>query len=347
MPSVDRIPHRTVRERRGRGSIGNNFLPYVDAIKDVDLGAFNFTTTGIVACGMVDMLEISEPAVPATDTLRLYVEDIHGFSFLKYLDSGGMKRELVRDSLILVKNIRGSTIAANRIVYATGNENEIPTIDTAKADSTSTLPAIGVTIAAIADGAYGRVMQVGLLENVNTATLAVGDVLYVSDSVAGVPTTTPPVTPSLTQEIGTVLVSDASVGAIQIVARGLTGDEHGTAQNSFLIGDGTTGSKTLTFNAASDASIVWNETSINLGAAATFGDGGTTNFVLVSATGDLSFAGSAGFYPRFLTQSAEPAAGTGATQCDTSELLVWKDSDDSKVYLCFNDGGTIKKVELT
>lgn len=55
---------------------------------------------------------------------------------------------------------------------------------------------------------------------------------------------------------------------------------------------------------------------------------------------------SGGFYPRFLTQSAEPAAGTGATQLDTSELAVWKDTDDSKVYLCFNDGGTVKKVEL-
>ena len=74
--------------------------------------------------------------------------------------------------------------------------------------------------------------------------------------------------------------------------------------------------------------------------------GGSTNYTQVSAAGDVSFAGSAGFYPRFLTQSAEPAAGTGATQCDTSEMVVWKDSDDSKVYICFNDGGTVKTVEL-
>jgi hypothetical protein len=76
-----------------------------------------------------------------------------------------------------------------------------------------------------------------------------------------------------------------------------------------------------------------------------FGDD-ATNYSSFSATGDQTFTGSAGFYPRFLTQSAEPAAGTGATQCDTSEMVVWKDSDDSKVYLCFNDGGTVKTVEL-
>ena len=48
---------------------------------------------------------------------------------------------------------------------------------------------------------------------------------------------------------------------------------------------------------------------------------------------------------RFLTQADEPAAGTGATQCDTSELVIWKDSDDNKIYICFNDGGTVKTVE--
>jgi hypothetical protein len=72
----------------------------------------------------------------------------------------------------------------------------------------------------------------------------------------------------------------------------------------------------------------------------------TTNYTLFGTNGDLSFAGTAGFYPRFLTQADEPAAGTGATQCDTSEMVVWKDSDDSKVYLCFNDSGTVKTVEL-
>jgi hypothetical protein len=75
--------------------------------------------------------------------------------------------------------------------------------------------------------------------------------------------------------------------------------------------------------------------------------GGASNYSKADANGHITFAGVAGFYPRFLTQSAEPAAGTGATQCNTSEALIWKDSDDSKVYLCFNDGGTVKTVELT
>lgn len=75
--------------------------------------------------------------------------------------------------------------------------------------------------------------------------------------------------------------------------------------------------------------------------------GGLTNYTQFSATGNMTFTGSAGFYPRFLTQADEPTAGTGAAQCDTSEVVIWKDSDDNKIYLCFNDGGTVKTVELT
>jgi hypothetical protein len=169
----------------------------------------------------LDLTEISAPAAPGANILRLFVEDKEGFSFFKFIDSTGMKRALVRDSVFVAKNTRGSTIASGRIVYATGNVDDVPTIDTAKADSLTTMPAIGVTIESIADGAFGRVMQVGLLENVNTSAFNVGDVLYVSAATAGVPTVTPPAYPNVRQEIGTILADSATVGSIQIVARSI------------------------------------------------------------------------------------------------------------------------------
>lgn len=75
--------------------------------------------------------------------------------------------------------------------------------------------------------------------------------------------------------------------------------------------------------------------------------GTTTNGTYFSRTGDQTFVGSAGFYPRVLNQASEPASGTGATQCDTGEAVIWTDSDDAKCYLCYNHGGTVKTVELT
>jgi hypothetical protein len=74
--------------------------------------------------------------------------------------------------------------------------------------------------------------------------------------------------------------------------------------------------------------------------------GGAVHYSKIDSNGHHSFAGIAGFYPRLLTQADKPAAGTGLTECNAGELLIWKDSDDNKIYLCFNDAGTVKTVEL-
>ncbi len=65
--------------------------------------------------------------------------------------------------------------------------------------------------------------------------------------------------------------------------------------------------------------------------------GAPTNYTLFGPTGDVSFVGSAGFYPRRIAQSLIPANGTGATQIDVSELMVWAEIDEGKVYIVFND----------
>jgi hypothetical protein len=180
----------------------------------------------------LDFPEIAVPAAPAADHLRLFARDYKGFSFPNIIDAGagGMNRALLRDSVFVAYNDSGSLIAASRIVYASGTFGDVPTIAKAKADAAATMPAIGVTIESVANGAYGRIMQVGLLENLNTSAYAVSDVLYVSAATAGVPTATPPTYPNIRQEIGTILVDDAAVGAIQIVARSAFNDavvDHG------------------------------------------------------------------------------------------------------------------------
>lgn len=83
----------------------------------------------------------------------------------------------------------------------------------------------------------------------------------------------------------------------------------------------------------------------NLGTTATPAD----NYVQIDpATGDVSFSGDAGFYPRRLNQSAIPASGTGDTQIDVGEEVVWRDSDDGKVYKVYNDTDSgIVSVEMT
>jgi hypothetical protein len=55
-----------------------------------------------------------------------------------------------------------------------------------------------------------------------------------------------------------------------------------------------------------------------------------------TVTGDLTVTG--GFFPRRLSQTTAPASGTGATQIQVGELVIWSDSDAGDiVYLVYND----------
>jgi hypothetical protein len=178
----------------------------------------------------IDLKEIAVPSAPAADHLRLFARDYKGFSFPNIIDNGGMNRALLRDSVFVAKNDTGVEIAQNRVVYASGSSDDVPTIALARSNAAATMPAIGVTIESIADGAYGRVMQVGLLENIDTSGLAVGNIMYVHSAVAGLVQVAAPVYPNIRQEIGTVLVADAAAGAIQVVARSAFNDaviDHG------------------------------------------------------------------------------------------------------------------------
>jgi hypothetical protein len=129
-----------------------------------------------------------------------------------------------------------------------------------------------------------------------------------------------------------------------------------SAADAIAIGDTATSSHSRsivisagTANASSDASnqIKLSSQYVDLVPLTYVRAGDLTNYSRISPTGDLAFIGSAGLYPRTLTQASAPAAGTGATQLDTGEMCIWIDSDDSKCYYCFNQGGTVKKVELT
>jgi len=187
----------------------------------------------------IDVNTAAIPANPIAGKLRLYVEDIKGFPFFSFRDSTGMIRKIVRDSVFVGKNVTGVTIPAFRAVYASGSESDVPTLALAKSNSIDTMPAIGITTEAIDDDGYGRVMQVGLLENVNTSSFSAGNVVYVSPTSAGLVTATPPIYPNIRQEVGTILVAAAS-GSAQVISRsmindsltehsgllGLTGDDH-------------------------------------------------------------------------------------------------------------------------
>ena len=176
----------------------------------------------------IDKLALAvAPSTPAPNTLRLYVETEPNslFEVYKYKDDLGMVRELVRDSVFIVE-AGDDNIPIMAAVYAMGSDNQMPLVGYAQANSLTTMPCVGLMIANMtATGDFGRVMMVGLLENVDTSAFVEGDVLYISPTVPGGLTATKPSPPNLVQEMGTVLVSSPTVGKIQVISRSVNATE--------------------------------------------------------------------------------------------------------------------------
>ncbi|MDP2999598.1 MAG: hypothetical protein Q8N47_19060, partial [Bryobacterales bacterium] len=260
---------------------------------------------GLNLAKYLSLAEMTPPGTPGAGSVRLYLEDIKGFSFLSFIDDTGMVRKLVRDSVFVAKNVSGSAIGIGKAVYASGSSGNVPTIALAKSDDTSTMPAIGITIESIADGAFGRVMQVGLLEHINTNAFAEGDVVFVSDTAAGDLTTTIPLVPHLRQEIGTVLVKGIGNGTLQIIARSISQEDTGTRLNSWRVGDGTAGAKTVVFNNGADHTLSWNPS----GAAKTI--------TLPDLTGTVALGGS-----NLSTANAVALVSSAGVVTETTDLMI-------------------------
>lgn len=204
-------------------------------------GSGNFTTTGSGTFSWIDKLaQDNPPSTPPLYTLRLWVDydAVSGYSTYRYKDDTAMVRRIA-DNVFIGKNTGALLIPKGSVVYSCGSSGlgAYPLLCLAKADNLSTMPSIGITIENVTVGGYGRVMSIGVLENVNTNSFNSNAPLYVSDSIAGSLTMAKPLTPNMTQEIGTVLVKSATAGKIELVARSLTGNEFGTINNFIVQGN--------------------------------------------------------------------------------------------------------------
>lgn len=202
-------------------------------------GDLNMSSNNITRVGYIDKVaQTLDPGTPPAKTLRLYTKynPETGFSVYKYKDDTGMVRELVRDSMF---NVYGGSedMPALAAVYNCGTDNNVPQVCPAYASRINMMPAIGVSIEPISIGAPGRVMMVGLLEDVDTSMWNEGDVLYVSDITPGLLTSVKPATPGLSQEMGRVLLKDGTSGKIQVITKSLTGNEYGTINDFKVIGN--------------------------------------------------------------------------------------------------------------
>ena len=138
------------------------------------------------------------------------------------------------------KNDSGGTMTRGQVVYINGLNGTVPTVDLARANSSSTMPAFGLVWSATAnDQAEVQIVTFGQLEDTNTSGLTpLGSTLYVSAATAGALTVTAPTGESnLIQNIGKVVRVDASAGIIRVGGAGRTNQTPNLNTDNIFIGN--------------------------------------------------------------------------------------------------------------
>lgn len=175
----------------------------------------------------------SNPAAPSAGTARFHAATTQGFTRFEQDNEAATNLVLGRDIVFVAKNTSGGTVSKGQVVYVSGSTGNVPTVALAKADSSTTLPAVGVALDAIADNAFGQVMAIGIVASFDTSAFSVGARVWVSSTAAGALTTTRPDVPAFAQRVGSILVSGVGNGSLLVdVAPHIGGMETGTV-NSF------------------------------------------------------------------------------------------------------------------
>lgn len=134
-----------------------------------------------------------------------------------YNDSSAIAVHISQDLIFKVINNTGSTIPNGSPVYVTGTSSgqTYPNVALARADVAATSAVIGLTNGSIANGAIGYVTSQGTIDNVNTGSFTVGQVLYLSPYSAGQLMNTIPPT-GITVQVGVATYIDSSAGHIYV-----------------------------------------------------------------------------------------------------------------------------------
>ena len=171
--------------------------------------------------------EGATPTITLDSTANATFEDL---TVNGLLEASHIHGDLAGPVYLHIKNTSGVTIPKNSPVYATGSvgASGATEVSGSRADSSATMPALGVTTDELANNSEGHAVILGVLENINTSSYSVNTVLYVGSgggaSGGGLTDTRPTAKDTLVQAIGRVVRSDASTGELLILGAGRTND---------------------------------------------------------------------------------------------------------------------------
>ena len=215
--------HTTFEGITSTGATGTGKLVYDTSptLVTPSLGVASATSlaiTGTAGAGFQTFVgQSSNPTSPAAGTLLVHSKTVNGFTRLEQDNESATNVVYARDNVFIAENPTGSTIPKGSTVYVSGTVSGAPQVQLARANSSSTLPCVGITTDAILAGGFGQVMYAGLL-TFDTTAFSTGNQVWVSTSTAGALTATRPSgTTNSAQRMGTILVSGNSTTGLMLV----------------------------------------------------------------------------------------------------------------------------------
>jgi hypothetical protein len=188
----------------------------VAIIGDTMTGDLTFEGAGIID---VDYIDANTGATSSNKVGRLRWNNTD--KCWEYDASTNSTNQIGQEAWARVRNETGSQIDNGTPVYITGATGNRPTIAKAQANSEATsLKYLGLTTDDIPHNEDGFVTVLGTVRGVNTNSYNAGDILYLSDTVAGGFRTTRPDAPNTTVVIGMVKVKSGT-GQIAVQSRTL------------------------------------------------------------------------------------------------------------------------------
>lgn len=151
---------------------------------------------------------------PSYSEGRLFYDKAFG-ALAFYNDESDITLQIGQEDYIRVYNDTGSTISNGTPVYLTGESGATPTIAVSRADTTpEESKAVGIATHDIENNTVGYITVRGLIPDVDTSHLTVGQPVHVA--VGGGTVTDSPSYPYYPTEVGVCLISDASTGCIYV-----------------------------------------------------------------------------------------------------------------------------------
>lgn len=207
-----RIAQGDILLENGNLLMNNNNITGADSL-EVSGNSIYLGTAKLTDIQGAIQFSIPPMAPPHSEGLIYY--DAEDRTFTIYVDETDVALQIGQEQWIRVINDENQTILDGQAVYISGSVGAtVPKVKLASSSNISSARVIGLATHDIEENTFGYVTTFGIVRGINTSLYPEGEMLFVSETEAGILTNVSPTAPSIPIPVGWVIVSHETEGRI-------------------------------------------------------------------------------------------------------------------------------------